>query len=322
MKKLGISVVFMALLVLCIYITGYFLRPKSADRCINQINQFHSVDKNSLQVIALGSSHSWLGFDAKEFEKKTGMRTYNYSCYWQSFNTTNLFFNDALMSQKPEVVLIETGRINDVLVNREMEGQIYYTRAEKWSISKIKYLYQVFGRNVEQYIAYLLPIVSFHNNWEKDKQFSKFDDDTIIDEYGNNVSSKVYPLDKGLIGADVGVNDALTKIIEEINPYEGGEIGQCELSAETITIMNEITEKCNSKGIRLIWYTIPYAGDYNYSEAMKDYVDRNGGEYINLFDKIEEVGLDSQTDYNDSDHLNSRGAKKISVYLADVLTQD
>ena len=86
--------------------------------------------------------------------------------------------------------------------------------------------------------------------------------------------------------------------------------------------MNDITDKCKEKNIRLIWYVTPYVGDFNYDRAMKDYVSKNGGEYINLFEHINDIGLDANSDFSDSDHLNASGAKKVAIYFSEYINTE
>lgn len=317
MKRLVQSFAFIMIILVALTFTGYILRPKETDICVKQIRDFHSLGNNSLDAIVYGSSHSWLGFDAKEFSEKTGMNTYNYSCYWQSFNTTWLFFNDSLKSQKPKVAFIEVGRVNDYLHDVELEGQIYYTRKLRLSGEKLQYVYQCFGSNLEQYFSYALPIVSFHTKWENLEDVFKPGEDVDFTEVkGQMVSNGTFEVEPELIGYEVGKDDDITQKIQMINEYEGGEIGQQPIREENLALMKDIAKKCNEKGIRLIWFAEPYVGDYNYDQAMEQFVKENGGEYVNLFNHLSDMNFDSKTDLADADHLNSSGAKKVSDYLS------
>ena len=319
-KKVLYSISFLFVLGVLLVGAGYLLRPKDTDTCINQISDFHSIEKDSLDVIAYGSSHAWLGFDANEFEKKSGLNTYNYSCFWQSFNTTWLFFHDSLRNQSPKIAFIEAGRINNFLEGLGLEGQSYYTRKIKWSRQKVQYMRQCFGNSAEDNLSYVLPIIKFHTKWENIEEVLKpTDRKGFIETKGSNLSEGCSPFKHELIGAEVGIDKKLTKEVEELNEYEGGEVGQCEINSKCLELMDDITAECSKRDIRLVWYVTPYVGDYNYDDAMKDYVAANGGEYINLFEHLEEMGFDSQTDFADSDHLNANGARKVADYLSDYI---
>ena len=60
---------------------------------------------------------------------------------------------------------------------------------------------------------------------------------------------------------------------------------------------------------------MPYEGSYGSSRAMEEYAEENGCVYINFFEKVEEVGLDCNTDFQDKGHLNTSGSRKIANYL-------
>ena len=239
MKK----ILFIIILFGTIVFTGYIMRPKDTDVCVQQISDFHSIEKNTLDAIVYGSSHSWLGFDAKEFESITGYRTYNYSCFWQSFNTTWLFINDSFITQTPKVVFVDVGRVNDYLHNMELEGQIYYTRKLKISKEKIMFLIQCFGNNLEGYISYCFPIVSFHNKWENISElFEEKQHNDFISSSGQMISNGHTSFKNELIGYNMRSDDEMTEYILSINEYEGGEIGEQDICPENIVLMNDITD--------------------------------------------------------------------------------
>ena len=48
---------------------------------------------------------------------------------------------------------------------------------------------------------------------------------------------------------------------------------------------------------------------------MKRYAEANNCIYLNLFEKIDDIGIDGNTDFRDIDHLNDSGAKKVADYL-------
>jgi len=308
------------LILLCIaQAIGFILRPRQNDVCLDQISTFHKLDNNSIDVIAYGSSHCWFGFDTNEFEKETGLSTYNYACYYQSINTTELFFDDSLRSQSPKVVFVETGRIADIVKNIKMEGQLYYTRRIPFSIKKVQYVYNVFGKDYESYMEYLFPIATFHGNWKDAFTYEETDVANLMETNGQKFSEAVTPIEENLIGAEFGKDPKLDRIILTVNEYEGEEIGQIDIPKDSLMIMDNIRERCEKDNIRLIWYTVPYVGDYNYSDAMKSYVNENGGEYINMFEHLTEIGFDSKTDMLDGDHVNAYGAKKITKYLSEYI---
>lgn len=68
--------------------------------------------------------------------------------------------------------------------------------------------------------------------------------------------------------------------------------------------------------------TIPFQGEYAYSDAMKEYAENNDAVYINLFEHVDEIGLDVKADFQDKTHLYTSGANKVSDYLGEFLVEN
>lgn len=82
-------------------------------------------------------------------------------------------------------------------------------------------------------------------------------------------------------------------------------------------------KKCEEHGIKFILVSAPSLTNYNYSKhnTLKEYAKNNKIDYIDLnIDNI--TGIDWNEDTTDKgDHLNYKGAKKVSNYLGNYLYQ-
>ncbi|MCH5279929.1 MAG: hypothetical protein J1E61_00560 [Lachnospiraceae bacterium] len=301
-KVIGCTVT-ITIIICLIYKLGILVRPANTDIAFNAIDAFHDMPENSLEVIGYGSSKMWRGMDPMEMYAQYGIGAYNYGCNWQHINTTELFIKDSLLTQSPKVILIETYLINDVLKNIDMNGEIYYTRALPESEGKRQYLKQCFGDDKERYLSYYVPLCAFHDNWTNlsESNFLKNADDT--DFY--STMGFVYKEDV----VSITIPDPLT--------FE-----QADLSEDAIEILDEIVSICKENSIDIIFYTAPYQGTYAYSDAMKKYAAENGCAYFNLFECIEEIGIDGETDFSDAGHLNNSGAVKVADFLSEYIVNN
>lgn len=84
--------------------------------------------------------------------------------------------------------------------------------------------------------------------------------------------------------------------------------------------MDDIVKTCDEKGIKLIFFTVPWKGQNNYSVAMSEYAKKQGCTYLDLFYHIEQVGVSS--DFYDDGHLNNTGAKKTADFLGAYLKEN
>lgn len=276
------------------------VRPLDTDQTFVAIDTFHDMPENTIEVIGYGSSHIWTGMSTMEMYEAYGIGAYNYGCTWQHINTTELFFKDSLRTQSPKVVIIETFLVNDLLIDTDLDGEIYYTRAIPWFEGKREYLKQCFGNDKERYLSYYIPFMQFHENWINLSEGS----------FKESISFRDFYKTMGFISRDVVV------------PIEIGDpatFKQEELSEESLAVLDEIVSICKENDIDIIFYTAPYVGTYAYGDAMTQYAEENGCIYFNLFEQMDEVGLDCDTDFFDAGHLNDSGSKKVADYLGEYI---
>ncbi len=289
-------IITLVLTVGIIYKLGELVRPINTDIALNAINTFHDMPEETIEVIGYGSSHMWRGMDPLEMYEKYGIGAYNYGCNWQRINTTELFLKDSLLTQSPKVVLIETYLVNSVLQDTNITGEIYYTRGISEFEGKKEYLKQCFGDDKERYLSYYMPLCAFHDNWVNlvAGNFSESADNTdFYATMGFFSKSGITP---------VTIGDPSTFV-------------QKELSDAAIEVLDEMVDICNQNDAKIIFYTAPYAGNYEYGDAMQNYAASNGCVYLNLFEYMDELEIDCETDFDDPTHLNDSGSAKVADFL-------
>ena len=293
----------LSLLIAMIAGLGHILRPTNTDSAITAIRTFHNQPENSFDVIGYGSSHMWMGFDAKTMEEKYGISAYNYGCNWQHINTTELFIKDSFRTQSPKVILVELFMVNHVLNDVEMEGEVYYTRAISDFEGKREYLKQCFGDDKERYLAYYMPLCAFHENWTnlKAKSFKSIASDTDYNATkGSVLNENIVPMK-----------------IADYTTFE-----QLELEEASLKVLDNIVNLCRENGTEIIFYVQPYGFGYNYSDAMTKYAQDNDCVFIDMYKIAAEVGIDENTDYCDNEHLNKYGAYKVADYLGKYILEN
>lgn len=281
---------------------GHLFRPFETDLAANAIYDFHDLPENSVEVLVYGSSHAWRGLDSMEMYRNYGIGIYNYGCNWQHINTTGLFVKDSLRTQTPKVVLIDTFRAHDPLIDTAMDGEIYYSRfipdmPEKWT-----YLRRCFGSSAQRYLSYFVPFVAFHSNWGNLADWSFQDQTEAIDFH----ATMGYLPTPGVVKVDIG---------------DPTQFEQLPLGEDGLRELDEIVAACREKNVKIIFYTAPWQGIYRYGDAMTAYAAENDCEYFNLFEMMDEVGLDQETDFCDTSHLNESGAKKVANFFGSYIRE-
>ena len=289
-------VITLILIIVGVSKLGYWVRPLDTDGAYQQIESFHSLPENSVEVIIYGSSYALRGLNTMELYDKYGIGAYNYAWHWQRISTTKTFVADSLLSQKPKLAVIETSHAGLVLEDRDINAEIFYTRYLHNREAVNKYLKKCFKGDSERYLSYYMPLCAFHDNWNSLTKQS-ISPLKVGDHYLQNM---------GFTPSDT---------ITPITLPDSSKFQQEAFSESAVQELNEIVELCKQNDIEILFYTVPYEGEYCWGDAMEEYANENGYQYLNLFEYIEEIGIDEEKDFFDKGHLNTSGATKVANFL-------
>lgn len=280
---------------------GWICAPTNTDIDLRAIRSFHSIPRDTVEVMVYGSSHPWNSVDTRYLYDHYGIGAYNYSAHWQLLNTTQLFIEDSFRTQSPKVALIETYRVERLKQDCHMDGEIYYTKEIQNSKAKWNYLRKCFGWNLEDYVSYFVPLWAFHENWTdvSEKNINR----NMSNIFVKSMGSKIH--EEGT--KKVRIKDAKDK--------------QNELPADSLKVLDEIVDTCRKNGVHIVFFTAPYSGPFKYSDAMKEYAGNNGCDYVNFFELLDEISFDPKTDFWNGGHVNRSGANKVTDYLGKYITE-
>lgn len=271
------------------------LEPAYIGDTYNAMDAFAALPDDSNDVLVYGSSHAWKGFDSEKLWKD-GIKIFNCGSNWQALNTTELFVKQSLKTQSPKVAVIETYRVGAVLENTQMDGEIYYTNHLPWSKEKAAYLKQCFGNDYSQYLSYFFPVIPFHSNWSSLTQWS----------FENPSDSRDLVASRGFYGS---------KAVRPAALPDSSTFKQDKLSSSSLKTLDSIVGTLKKRHVKILFYTQPYQGEFNYHDALTDYAAKHDCTYVDLFEHVDELGLDGNTDFADTSHLNEKGAAKVATYL-------
>lgn len=282
---------------------GHALRPIDTDDVHTQVEVFHSLPQNSAEVIVYGSSHAFRGLDPMEAYKEYGIGMYNYGWHWQKMNTTKMFLKDSLTSQKPKVALVECFYVGSVINNKDMSAEIFYSRYIKDRAAKWEYIRECCGNDLGKYLTYFIPISYFHDNWTELSK-GRFKSLPINSTYKYNMGY-------------MPMHDASDV---DILKYE--DLAQKKLKDNAVGCLEEIVNTCKENDIEVVFYIQPTGNEWKYGDAMEEFAAAHDCYFLNLFNAVQEIGLDGKTDYFDKGHLNSTGARKMADYIGRFLVEN
>ena len=89
--------------------------------------------------------------------------------------------------------------------------------------------------------------------------------------------------------------------------------------------LDKIYELCKKKNISLFLIEVPskILWDYEKYNAVKEYAEKRGINFIDCNQRLEEFGLNWKTDtYDAGDHLNYSGAVKLSAFVGEYIKKE
>lgn len=294
-KKI-ISIVLLTILSLFMFDRLSLLFVRKGNGYGTDVLNFYKQKENSIDIIGLGSSHTYTSLNPEIFYINSQLKLYNFATQQQPTWVTYHYLVEALKYQKPKYVIfdvhmpvVENSNFASESVNRDALDKM---RMSKNKISAI-------NASVEKWedrYSYYVNIIKYHSRY---KELTKNDFATAF--LGRTVDNSGYI---GLKNENYIFNDNLyTDDIYKIN--EKSEI-----------YIKKIIYLCKKNNINLIMIKTPCSYDkieiekLNYIEKIAE---ENNVLFLNYIKNINNLKLDYSIDFYDSGHLSVTGSKKISL---------
>ena len=280
-----------------IVLTPYFRTEKNIEG-----DQFRNMPNNTIDVLALGSSHMQYAFNPGSFYLATGYYSYVLGSACQPMSMSYSFLKEALKTQSPEVVIVD---VFTMLPHRDIcytDGIYYLAIQQMTGLNQIQAATYV--KNEEVRYQYMFDLIMNHSNW-KDIDFSN-----------TAMTTDSFHAGLGYVRDEPkDFNFRHLILFETLN--------EIELSKDEKQIIDAMISLCEKEGIKLIFMKTPYIIDQENQDKLQaiwDYVDSKGIEYIDLLNGAEEIewtfGMNGDTWHN-----NSWGAEKVTTFLANYVQE-
>ncbi|MCM1243442.1 MAG: hypothetical protein NC314_11425 [Roseburia sp.] len=275
---------------------------------------FYQMEKDSVDVLFLGSSTAAAGFDPQAMYDSYGIKSYNLGCEGQSLLTSYYWLKEALRFQSPKVVILETyfvfayDRFEPLNAPEGSNRKAFDNM--RWSGVKWEAVHDICEHDPDQTLSsYYFPNMQYHTRWTQLEE----------NDFMYPVMNRHYEL-KGFAPLSAkGGSDS----------YVPFGIWDSSERADMVPLMKEymdkIVELCNENDIRLILTKLPYT-ECNVSKynTISDYALEHDIAYWDFNEEslYNACGFVSTADMNDAWHTNIWGAEKVSVYIASRLQDE
>lgn len=278
---------------------------------ITSMKAFYDQPENTVDVLVLGSSHAGWNLSAQTLWDEYGIAGYVLWGPIQPFWNTYHFLVEALKTQTPKVIVLEVYAATQDFAYSDESRMIANLEGMRLSANKWQAI-QV-SAPPERWLDLLTVFPVVHARYgeltEKDFQYYPWND-LSQDKGSRTVDCSIAELQS--------IGDAAT--VSEVKPlYEKEQL-----------YLDKIIALCRETNIPLVLLTtptLPRERQQPYYNRVAQIAEENGLPYINcnLLDAI--TGFDFTTDFRsyylfDADHLNTKGATRITRFLAKYLKEN
>lgn len=303
------------ILTACMMWTNRILLPKytSSDGwpTTSTFLKFYELDKDSVDVLFLGSSHMAAAVNPIQLGEEFGIRAYNLSSEQQNLFVSYYWLREALRFQKPETVVLDCyflERISFEPMNSEESFIRKSLDYMKWSAVKREAVGELCRADKGQSeVSYYLTNIRFHERWKSLTRTDFASYREIADHDGLNGYKR--------LAETYGEDDYVPLV-------DGSDRTMGAFAEPMGTYLDKIRTLCSENDIELILIMTPYfyedAGLHN---AISAYAQEK---QVAFYDFNEEklyhaLNYNFREDNCEKSHVNENGASKITSYLGRIL---
>lgn len=274
---------------------------------VEQWGLYESQPRGSVDVLIIGNSHVHCTFSPLEIWNTTGVTSWSFSQGLLNQRHKLAYLEQALISQKPKVVVVEVWPFDSPVRSTTEINQWAYS-AMPFGGPKIRAIMETAGST--EGLQYIAPVLARHFPWDS---FTRDSAERAI----NKLSGV------GLVTGGAAV--IVDKPTKNSDQHKRTVVKPNSIQyLEEVRSLIKIRDLCLREDIELLFCLSPMitidASDA-FGRLAKD-IGPGGGSvsYVNMSEHAEDIGL-STRDYRDAGHLYLWGMKKASKWFADeVLT--
>ena len=274
----------------------------------------YRLEKNSLDVLILGSSKAYTAVNPQVLYNEASLRAYNLGTDMQTGLVSWYWLQEALRRQNPRCLVLEASAIFPVLGYLPLEVPEAMVRKSidpmRLSPVKLRAVLDICARDDSQSLeSYLFPHIRFHERW---KDLGE-DDFTLP-------ALRSYA---GLMGYSALLDEC--EIDDYVPLREDDSEEPRAFSPVMEEYMNRIVALCADRGIELVLLCTPDPrATEGENRALRQYAAAHDLPLLdfNTARLMEEIGYDFSVDNADYEHPSLSGAEKISSCLAAFLRDE
>lgn len=309
MKNFFKSIIFLIILVL----SFQYYEEKIFKRFDTFLDYaYYQIPKNSIDLLFIGSSHSYCTFNSKLFDHYLKCNSLNLGTDSQSFSITYSAILEILKRQTPKVIVIEVYPIKrdpSILALRP------HLDTMSFSINKLRLIKN--SLPITKWGNHLINTFYYHSRWkefnilrkEEQKGYESWEGKT------NNKGFDGYVWDSIRYSLTYDIYEKIYNNIPNIS---------FDISENYLKLLESLFKICQKKGIKIIIASPPVIDDYEvlnilYNPSLKELMDKYSIDSIDFNTgkiKYEKI------DFLDNAHLSLAGSDEVSFEMANFLKEN
>lgn len=309
-KRVIAAVVFAGILLGLINSVGFFVRPIDVEA--DNMSYLYKEDKDTLNVVCLGSSamyRFWIPQQAYEEQKFTSNLLASSA---QDIKAVPYLMEEVEKTQDVDLFIVE---IRSPLADEAHKIAGKYKQAKytslfsvvpmgmKQSLTRLKMIDEVLVEdNENKKYEWMLPILKYHSN------ISKLTSDEFVDRLNGVDQDELY-------------TRIIAKVQKQKQPVFEDD-PDVVLPDSDKQYIDNIEAKAKELGAKVLFLSTPYVPNATRAALqvqMAEYINEQGYDYLDLTEKLDDIGLDLNIDFYDKNHVNIAGAQKVTTYMTDYL---
>lgn len=284
-----------------------------------RIRGFYMEEENSLDMVLIGSSENYAGYNPVLAYEEYGFTSYSYVFSGTDFSLFEEQLDEILRVQSPQMVVVDIGEMHRA--NRSSKDKIFrqFMAGIPFSEHKVQMIRE--HGDPEHILSYWFPFFVYHGDASLE---------TVYDYVRLNaaVRKRGFTLLKGIV-TFTGTGENWDG--PYVTPWRNtdGDHSVAELSQEVEDTCRDVVAVCRKHPeVQFLFINTPHriANDemylsYQTINAMGEYLRAEGYDFINLESMTDVLGLVPETDFYNNAHLNLYGQYKLTRFLGQTMVE-
>ena len=268
---------------------------------------FYNEPEDEFSVLYFGSSHAYTAFSPLEIWHETGIKSYVFATQAQPMWATTAYLKEALKTQSPKLVILETYRLLDDVSYTDEAVTHSYMDDLPLSINKTALAYQSAPEG--ERLPLMLNFMKYHNRWSSlDADDWHFNRATLHDPYKGFV---VLPPNAKAKNNTV---DLSPTTIEEAPP----------ISEKNLEALDEFLTICDKHNIAVWMVKTPCnisSIEKQRIQQIADFADDYAIPFddFNTYEIYQKLHLNAQKTFFDQNHMDIVGASRFNQFFSKML---